>query len=206
MSKPTVSVIGNDNLVTSMFRREGWDSVMPTPDLICFTGGEDVSPELYGETKHYTTYSNSVRDGFESKIFNYARKHNIPMVGICRGGQFLNVMCGGKMWQDVDCHAIRGTHTASRLDTDNPTIVNVTSTHHQMMRPTEEAILLLQSNDVHEVRSPGKSNLQLGVEAVLYPEEKCLCFQPHPEYGAISAETKELFFEYINKYFNLRGE
>jgi gamma-glutamyl-gamma-aminobutyrate hydrolase PuuD len=204
---PIVYVVGGDHLVEGMFRSMGWEvrnTIKGPIDLVCFTGGEDVSPALYGEKRHNTTGSNWGRDAWEITQYEYCLNRNIPMIGICRGGQFLNVMCGGKLWQDVDDHAIRGTHAAKRLDTPESTTVNVTSTHHQMMRPGPSSVILLEADHVGEVRSPYSTAYQIGVEAVLYPWHKSLCFQPHPEYGTVSKETKELFFEYIHKYFKMK--
>src|SRR5574337_2129865 len=79
-------------------------------DIFQFMGGEDVSPELYNEPNTHS-YSNIHRDIEEMGYLTLAIKFGKPCVGICRGGQFLNVMCGGKMIQDISGHAIRGTHT-----------------------------------------------------------------------------------------------
>jgi hypothetical protein len=65
------------------------------------------------------------------------------MVGICRGGQFLNVMNGGDMWQDVDGHGLAGTHLAYSMVEELPMPFEVTSTHHQMIRPNEKTARLL---------------------------------------------------------------
>ena len=205
---PNVYVVGGDYLIEKMFTEAGWevkDNIKGPIDLVCFTGGEDVSPVLYGEKRHPTTGSNWGRDVYEMTQYDYALNHNIPMIGVCRGGQFLNVICGGKLWQDVSEHAIRGTHKAHRLDTILPTSVEVTSTHHQMMKPGPTSIIIMQADHVAEVRSPYSMAYQQGVEAVLYPWHKCVCFQPHPEYGAVSNETRAVFFEYIEKYFKLKG-
>lgn len=52
-------------------------------DILFFTGGEDVTPELYGEKVGSYTYSNLKRDVFELNIFDkYINKHKI---GVCRG-------------------------------------------------------------------------------------------------------------------------
>jgi len=87
---------------------DNYDLLFSEPDsigMVSFTGGEDVSPSMYGEPVGYRTGTNKYRDIFEKQIFEQALKHNIPMVGICRGSQFLNVMCGGRMIQDVTNHA-----------------------------------------------------------------------------------------------------
>jgi gamma-glutamyl-gamma-aminobutyrate hydrolase PuuD len=110
--RPKVFVVDSDVRITRMFMANNW-LVVPSAkeaDLIQFTGGADVSPMLYGEPKHPRTYCDPNRDQHEANIFwNNIDK---PKAGICRGGQFLNVMSGGSMWQDVDNHAIGGTHAA----------------------------------------------------------------------------------------------
>jgi putative glutamine amidotransferase len=71
-------------------------------DALLLTGGDDVDPELYGET----IYNESVkpdpqRTAFEvplTKAFLARRK---PILCICRGTQLLNVMLGGDLWQDL---------------------------------------------------------------------------------------------------------
>ena len=199
----------NDMCVERMFESEGHTCVnsVAKADLVCFTGGEDVSPFLYGEKNHPTTGNNPRRDFFEMSIFGMALNTGKPMVGICRGGQFLNVMCGGGLWQDVCSHAIHGTHMAIRMDMDNEEgrYVQVTSTHHQMMRPSSEGCTLLQANFVGRVETVDMVDSILGIESVYYSKQKCLCFQPHPEYGVVSNETKKVFFDFLNKYL-LGGE
>jgi len=66
---------------------------------VVFTGGADVSPFMYGEKKLSVTCNDEHRDEQEKLFFE--RYTKVPKVGICRGGQFLNVMNGGKMWQHV---------------------------------------------------------------------------------------------------------
>lgn len=54
-------------------------------DLAVFSGGEDITPALYGRKPHPTTYSNALRDGREMDEFRIANELGIPLVGICRG-------------------------------------------------------------------------------------------------------------------------
>lgn len=201
------AMIIGDGIVERMFVDQGWVSVsdVTQADLVVFTGGEDVSPCLYGEKTHPTSYCNMNRDFQEIAIFRSALERSIPMVGICRGGQFLNVMSGGKLWQDVRGHAIRGTHRAIRQDVDRDRYINVTSTHHQMMRPGNEGIVLLLADWADYVTTVGVEAHIQGVESVYYPNTNCLCFQPHPEYLA-GEGCRPLFFEYIQKYLMKRGE
>ena len=52
--------------------------------IVFFTGGEDVSPEIYGCKKHHTTYCNPERDAYERGIFENMRLDQLAL-GVCRG-------------------------------------------------------------------------------------------------------------------------
>ena len=191
-----------------MFRSQGWltTSQLKSADLVQFTGGEDVSPSLYNEQKHPRTYCNPYRDTREQLIFKAAQEAGIPCAGICRGGQFLNVMCGGSMWQHVDGHT--GSHMATDLLFNQK--LKVTSTHHQMMKPTEEAEILMVAKEcrskerAYPLDKPMSNSYitRIGfheeedIEAVLYEDFMSLCFQPHPEFPG-EKELRELYFLYV---------
>ncbi len=74
-------------------------------DGILFSGGADVDPVRYGET--ITADNVSVcekRDAFELELARRAIVTQIPILGICRGIQLLNVSLGGTLWQDIPRH------------------------------------------------------------------------------------------------------
>lgn len=202
---PVVMIIEGSQQYRAMFEKHGWEITtdFTKADLIQFTGGADVSPFLYGEGLHPTTHHDPRRDLVEAGYFAFAVRLGIPMAGICRGGQFLNVMNGGTMYQDVDGHAIHGTHTCYDLATDRE--IQVTSTHHQMMRISAKDATPVAVANI----STRKEFIQDGevvdgvigtdLEAVFYEKTKSLCFQPHPEfYGADS--TCAYYFELLERH------
>lgn len=66
------------------------------------TGGQDVSPELYGEQRLDTCGALcKERDEMEKYILQQAILQDKPVLGICRGIQFLNVYLGGTLYQDL---------------------------------------------------------------------------------------------------------
>lgn len=157
-------------------------------DIVVFTGGEDISPEIYGETKHYLTQNNLHRDKIEHNIFQKAVEAKKFIVGICRGSQFTTVMAGGKLAQHVNGHAIRGTH---KIKTKDGVIMDATSTHHQMMYPFnihEDRYELLASaesklSDVYFKNSVNIfHDIEKEPEVVFYKNINALAIQPHPEY------------------------
>jgi gamma-glutamyl-gamma-aminobutyrate hydrolase PuuD len=174
-----------------MFQDRGWE-VMPVTieniqnaDLVQFTGGSDVTPALYGE-KNTASDNSEPRDLMEIGVFGVAMAENIPMAGICRGGQFLNVMCGGKMHQHVDGHATGKMHGIITIDGD---VISVTSTHHQMMIPGDNAVVLATAKIVGDEDT----------EIVYYPNDSVFCFQPHPEFS--NGSCQDLYFNYLDKLF-----
>lgn len=165
-------------------------------DLVVFTGGADVTPDMYGAKAHPWTGNDVSRDAEEAIIFNQCVKFGIPMVGICRGGQFLNVMSGGSMYQHVE------EHTRSHLLTDVETgeTVYVSSTHHQMIKPSPKAVLVATAalqgeRQWYEGQVFYKDISKEDIEVVFYPETKCLCFQPHPEFNSPEYEGMKQYFK-----------
>ena len=68
---------------------------------LLLTGGEDVAPARYGETPHPTVHVNQERDAFEIALIEESMRRDLPVLGICRGVQILNVACGGTLVQDI---------------------------------------------------------------------------------------------------------
>lgn len=82
-----VYIVNGSNWYVALFRRFGWDVTknIEEANLVLFTGGEDVTPSLYGDKAHPMTFNNAARDDFEAMIMAEARSRKIPLVGICRG-------------------------------------------------------------------------------------------------------------------------
>ena len=71
-------------------------------DGFVFTGGDDIDPAKYGEEKIKECGQSCVhRDSLEFALFSEAVKTDKPILGICRGMQFLNAALGGTLYQDL---------------------------------------------------------------------------------------------------------
>jgi len=69
---------------------------------LLLTGGEDVDPAHYGEEPSQALGSvDRERDRFELALFRAARAARLPVLGICRGIQLINVALGGTLYQDL---------------------------------------------------------------------------------------------------------
>lgn len=195
-----VFVVGGGYAYQRMFDQAGYylTGNMHEADLLCFTGGADVSPELYGE-ENVGSYTSPQRDKEEEVIFDWAYEHDMPMVGICRGAQFLNVMNGGKMWQDVNNHAISGTHSAVCKFWGE---IMVSSTHHQMMRPAKSGeVLCAAAEATYKMNASTtlESPMCDDVEVVYYKDTKSLCYQPHPEIVSEDHQCRKHFLMLVDR-------
>ncbi len=71
-------------------------------DGLLFTGGQDVDPALYGEmAEDCCGELCPARDRLEQALLQAAVDQSIPILGICRGLQLINVALGGSLWQDL---------------------------------------------------------------------------------------------------------
>jgi gamma-glutamyl-gamma-aminobutyrate hydrolase PuuD len=208
-----VYIVGHDSLIAKMYSDAGYEIVpdIAGADIVQFTGGSDVSPEFYGHPKHPTTGSNLDRDIRERDVWERVAQTRQIKVGICRGAQFLCVMNGGMLWQDVSGHALAGTHVITYIDENNLVhSKNVTSTHHQMMYPAGPHCLwgaaYLSSHRDFGGELRKKTNFNSDgpdVEIVFWPGSLSLGFQPHPEYGV--RECRDLFFDCLYRAFEYRS-
>lgn len=127
------------------------EETLATMDGLLISGGADLDPALYGATRDGAQPHDPERDRLDAAAFAAAGTRRVPVLGICRGLQAINVFSGGRLVQHVDHHesptypdraadATRhvlkvraGTRLASILDGSRTLEVN--SFHHQAVAP-----------------------------------------------------------------------
>lgn len=200
-------------------RLDSWEDA----DIIIYGGGADVSPDFYGEKIGNRTTSYPMMDLQHRELFKLAFPRGKRFIGICRGAQFLCVMAGGKLIQDVSNHAIYNTHNAV-MKTGHGEIIDirVNSTHHQMLMPYNlpnwkydiiaysEGISSYYLNGyntnypfTYEMHPDSKQDILpfnnlskfKEPEIVHFPKIDALAIQSHPEYRSMPKKSLEL----INK-------
>jgi GMP synthase-like glutamine amidotransferase len=159
-------------------------------NVIVWNGGEDIGTSIYSEqpVDRHIPFHKSKRDHDEIDMFNEFKSDKSKLlIGICRGAQLLNCLNGGSLWQDVNSH---GT-SHSMYDLFTGETLRVTSTHHQMMIPGPDAVIIGVSNEStyknHEAGRELCKRSELikdgkDIEIVWYPNTRSLCIQGHPEY------------------------
>lgn len=205
-----VFIVGPDWGINSMFRERNYLVMndINNSDIVVFTGGSDIGPNLYGQSLNRKTSPWPDRDKKEVAIYEYTSKQQDKhFIGICRGGQLLNVLSGGSMWQHVNNHAIGGVHKGIDLRTKKEYFL--TSVHHQMMRPSKDAEIITHSGNIAthvEDWQSGVNKIEehegYDIENVWYPKTRSLCFQGHPEFDHSTQPNscRNYFFELVDRY------
>lgn len=205
-SKINVYVAGLDEQVRRMWFEEGYNVILSSPekaDIVCFVGGFDIDPSLYGQVKNPRAHVmvSLQDDKRDLNVWNMT-KTEVLKVGICRGGQFLHVMNGGRLYQHVSGHASK--HKV--YDTIWKKEFEVTSSHHQMMVPQEgRGEVLAYAEDVgRNYQGPygDMEKPEFEPELLWYKETNSLCAQFHPEWTKRGSEEHSYFFDIIH---GLRG-
>jgi putative glutamine amidotransferase len=130
---------------------------------LVLAGGAGLHPGLYGEVAAETRDVELARDELDRAAWDAARSAGLPVLGICRGMQAINVFSGGRLTQHVDghdgplpgqgpalLHRLRvgsGTQLARILRPTNPGtfVAQVNSSHHQAVGADDLAPSLLAS-------------------------------------------------------------
>jgi len=144
--------IEDENIVVlDAYNIDNTDSILTLADGIILTGGEDINPILYGDTSNLALCEpiNHRRDSLEQKLFDYAFRHKVPLMGVCRGMQMMNVATGGSLYGDLPSeigievvhrnngeaiHDIVVTDTCSLIFPLGKDTFTVNSWHHQGLK------------------------------------------------------------------------
>lgn len=99
-----ISWIEDNNLIIlDAYTIKNTDSILKLADGIILTGGEDINPLEYNDTNNIKLCGtiNYRRDTLEKKLFDFSLSNKIPLIGVCRGMQMMNVASGGTLYGDI---------------------------------------------------------------------------------------------------------
>lgn len=186
------------------------EQVLSLADGVLLTGGVDVDPAYFGEAQH-PKLGEVVpgRDALEIALVKATMSKGMPLFGICRGHQVLNVALGGSLYQDIDSqidredlllHAqkearVEATHFVDIVpDSQLARIVEsdriaVNSFHHQSVKDVAPVLQVIaqSSDDV--------------IEALVHEDLPfCLSVQWHPEEQACAGDiiARKLFKGFVD--------
>ena len=162
--------------------------VLDTLDGLVITGGKDVDPARYGQVPHPVTDEPRIdRDAWEFALLAGALHRGIPVLGICRGAQVLNVALGGTLHQHLPDVLGHSRHQAGNAVFSTSTVRTVPGTrlasligdssdeqcyHHQAIAALGGG-LIVSARDadgvIEAIELPG-DNFVVGVQ--WHPEER----------------------------------
>src|SRR5260370_8792266 len=125
----------------------------PDLDGLLLPGGWDVDPSFYGERRDENLgETDRELDETELSLFRQARARDLPVLGICRGQQVINVAMGGSLVQHLEGHEVRAlgrSYLAHTIEV-NPssqlaraagdTKIRVNSLHHQAIKDLADGL------------------------------------------------------------------
>lgn len=187
------------------------DSILLLADGIILTGGEDINPLMYNDTINLKVCGriNFSRDTLEKKLFDFAFKNKIPLVGVCRGMQMMNVASGGSLYGDIPTeigttvihrnngevyHEIAIEDTSSLIFPLGEDTFLVNSWHHQGLKEISSKLrVIARSYDgLPEAVVMNKSDHPYMVAVQFHPERL-------GEENSIHNQIKNSFFQAISK-------
>ncbi len=171
-------------------------------DGLILSGGGDIDSHFLSEEPIPELGDvDTLRDTFDLMLLRLAFNHQIPVMGICRGHQVINVAFGGTLYQDIhaqfsrealqhsqseprDCatHPVQITHKHSKLSRimQGKDAIQVNSLHHQ-------AVKNIAPEFISTALSPDGLN-----EAIEHPEYQLFSVQWHPEPMAVAGNEEML--------------
>lgn len=171
-------------------------------DGLMMSGGEDIHPLYYGEeVKEKCGGINEKRDLYELTLLKKAMDRNIPVLGVCRGLQLINVAMGGSLYQDIpsekETNINHGQYENSLVPAHDVTLIEgsevykiygqnrlgVNSRHHQGIKKVAPGL---------KITAWSTDSIPEAIEA--YPVKSVMAVQWHPELNCAAGDAPSLKF------------
>jgi putative glutamine amidotransferase len=161
-------------------------------DGVVLSGGVDIHPDFFGSNKDYPNAPakfNKRRDEFELRVFNSA-KDKMPVLGICRGLQLVNIAQGGTLIKDLG--SLNETHTAADstiADKQHKVIVEKNTLLHEIAQTEKDKVTSAHHQAIetlgNELIANSFSENDSIIEGIEWKNKTgkpfMLCVQWHPE-------------------------
>jgi putative glutamine amidotransferase len=165
-------------------------------DGLCLAGGNDLQPALYGqEPAAETNDYSALRDATEQTLLRLAMRDKLPLLGICRGMELINVELGGTLYQNIDSDIL------GSMDHDSSTKLRtlVDLTHTLRLKPGSKLAHILGVDTIGTNAHHHQAINQLGdgVEATAWTSDgviEAIELPGYPYVVAVQSHPESLTF------------
>lgn len=183
-------------------RRLNATSGYPGDDIAGFVigGGNDIDPAIYGGDVSASRSIDPSRDAYELKVLEIAEERGVPVMGICRGAQLINVQRGGTLVSDLSNIRVHTSNKGTLLPQKVVSITGgsilaglignettrVNSLHHQAVERTGDGLVVtaVDRDEIVQAIESVDGPLRVGV-------------QWHPEYMPQRRDQRRLFAGFV---------
>lgn len=167
-------------------------------DGLLLPGGDDIDPSRYGAQRHEKCgKSSALRDEAEWKMLEAFLPTGKPILGICRGCQFLNIYLGGTLHQHIDghsdfktrakgCHSVQITPDSVMANILPAPEIRVNSLHHQAAANLGKGLI---------VSARAEDGTVEAIELAGHPF--CVAVQWHPEHLSQTRPDQQKLFDHF---------
>lgn len=182
------------------YLRPGTDIDISDLDGLVFSGGTHIEPGRFGQLPEVRARYDRERDQTDWALLTIAEKRSLPVLGICRGAQLINVYLGGSLCQNVTPLRINTRHRPLLLPLQTVQVVRQTRLWRIMRRP------LIGANRIH---SQAIKRLGKGLRVVAIDNDRfvqavessgnqwLMGVQWHPEYLLYHPMHRRLFAAFV---------
>ena len=153
-------------------------------NAVIIGGGSDIDPGLYGHHDAGIACIDRERDAFEVVVIEHAMTTNLPILGICRGMQLMNVVLGGNLFGDIRGMRVRTSNRRTPFPsklahiqrgselgyTVGHTRLWINSLHHQAVDRLGEGLSVVARDDDGIVQSVENHDRRLLLGVQWHPE------------------------------------
>lgn len=170
-------------------------------DGLVLSGGTHVHPSHYGQAPQVTANYDPRRDETDFRLLSRAEELNIPVLGICRGAQFINIFRGGSLCQNVTPLRRNTRHRPLLLPMQTVRVVSDSRLGRLMHGP------MIGANRIHSqtIKILGKHLRVVAVDNDLFVQaientrgQWLMGIQWHPEYLLYHGGHRRIFSHFVN--------
>ncbi|MFN2359487.1 MAG: gamma-glutamyl-gamma-aminobutyrate hydrolase family protein [Marinobacter sp.] len=170
-------------------------------DGLVLSGGTHVHPSRYGQTPQVTANYDLRRDETDVRLLSRAEELNIPVLGICRGAQFINIFRGGSLCQNVTPLRVNTRHRPLLLPMQTVRVVSDSRLGEVMRSP------VIGANRIHSqsIKKLGKHLRVVAVDNDLFVQaienthgQWLMGIQWHPEYLLYHGGHRRIFGHFVH--------